>query len=187
MDRKREVGILTPSDDVLVQRCIQNDQEAGRELFVRYALFLYRLAYRTTLNQAIAEEVSQEAWLKIFQKLQLYEEGTSFRSWAASICYHLCVDHIRKAHKQQTVDVTSLKQMLYPSRLIPIDYAEQNEFIESVLACIQQMPETFRTAFALRYLEDMNYQEIASIMGCAVKTARTRVFRATEVLREQFA
>lgn len=154
---------------------------------MRYALFIYRLAYRTTLDRSLAEEISQEAWLRIFQKLHLYQPGTSFRSWSASICYHLCIDHIRKAQNRQNVDLTALKQILYPSRLIPIDYAEQNELVEKILTCIQAMPETFRTAFTLRYIEEMKYHEIADIMGCVVQTARSRVFRATEIVREQFA
>ncbi len=174
------------SDDMLVKRCKKHDAAAGKELFVRYALFLRRLAYRTTLNQSIAEEVSQEAWLKIFQNLHKYQEGTSFQSWAASICYHLCVDHIRKAQRQQHVDSGVLQQLLYPAKLIPIEYAEQNEWLDKIMQYIQEMPEHFRTAFALRYIEEMKYQEIADIMGCPVKTARTRVFRATEALRAEF-
>lgn len=176
----------TISDDALVRRCINHDAEAGKELFVRYALFLHRLAYRTTLNQSIAEEVSQEAWLKIFQNLHTYQSGTSFKSWAASICYHLCVDYIRKAQRQEKVDANVLQQLLYPTKLIPIEYAEQREWLDRILQFIQDMPEHFRTAFTLRYLEEMKYQEIAAVMNCPEKTARTRVFRATETLREEF-
>jgi len=84
------------------------------------------------------------------------------------------------------VDAGVLQQLLYPAKLIPIEYAEQNEWMEKILRYIQEMPEHFRTAFALRYLEEMKYQEIAVIMDCPVKTARTRVFRATEALREKF-
>lgn len=175
------------TDDQLVERCLKNDQDAGRELFVRYALFLHRLAYRTTLNTAVAEEVSQEAWLKIFQKLDRYQPGTSFKSWSASICYNLCVDHVRKASTRQAVDRASLKEMFYPSRLLPVEHAERNELIEQVLARLENMPDVIRTAFSLRYLEEMDYSDIAEVMGCAVKTARTRVFRATQVLREEFA
>lgn len=175
------------SDDTLVERCKKHDAEAGKELFVRYALFLHRLSYRTTLDQSTAEEVSQEAWLKIFQNLHSYQTGTSFKSWAASICYHLCVDHIRKTQRQDKVDANVLQQMLYPAKLIPIEYAEQKEWLEKILHFIQVMPEHIRTAFTLRYLEDLKYQEIASIMKCPEKTARTRVFRATERLREEFS
>lgn len=174
------------SDDQLVAHCKKNNPDAGKELFVRYAIFLHRLAHRTTLNISIAEEVSQETWLKIFQNLNKYQQGTSFKSWSASICYNLCIDHIRKVHRQQNIDEHILKQLLYPSKLIPIEWAEQNEWMEKILQFMQSMPETFRTAFTLRYLEEMKYQEIADIMKCPVETARTRVFRATESLREQF-
>jgi len=181
-----ETNVRNLTDDALVKRSLKNDNEAGKELFVRHALFLYRLAYRTTLNQAIAEEVSQEAWLKIFQKMEQYQDGTSFKSWAASICYNLCVDHVRKAHRQQNLDLTALKQMLYPARLIPAEYAERNEWMEKILRFIQTMPDVFRTALTLRYMEDLSYKDIAAIMDCPEKTARTRVHRATESLRGQF-
>jgi RNA polymerase sigma-70 factor (ECF subfamily) len=175
------------SDDQLIQQCLNNNEEAGRELFIRYALYLHRIAYRSTFNQCIAEEVSQEAWLKIFQNLHTYQSGTSFRTWAARICYNLCVDHVRKKQKQQAVDQTVLKQMFYPARLLPIDVADRNETFEQVLAVLRSLPEALRTAFSLRYFEDMSYKEIANVVGCPVKTARTRVFRATQVLREEFA
>ncbi|MDP8244881.1 MAG: RNA polymerase sigma factor [Candidatus Hinthialibacter antarcticus] len=175
------------TDDQLVILCKTNNAAAGKELFVRYALFLYRLAYRTTLCKTTSEEISQEVWLKIFQNLNRYQEGSSFKSWSASICYNLCVDHIRRSQRQKNLDVNLLTQLLYPAQLIPIHYAEQNEWLEKIIQHIQDMPEAFRTAFSLRYLEDMKYQEIAEIMNCQVKTARTRVFRVTESLREQFS
>lgn len=178
---------MSLSDDALIVRCLKNDQEAGRELFVRYALFLYRLAHRTTLNQALAEEISQEAWLKIFQKLDQYQMGTSFRAWSAAICYNLCVDHLRKAQSQQSLDHATLRQIMHPRRLMPAEYAEENELLQSVLDKLHNLPEVFRTAFSLRYIEEMDYEEIADVMGCATGTARTRVFRAAQLCREQFA
>ncbi len=177
---------MTPDDDTLVLQCLENSREAGRELFIRYALFIYRLSYRSILNQSIAEEISQEAWLKIFKNLHTYTPGTSFQLWAAAICHNLCVDYIRRAQTQQNVDKSVIKELLYPSRLLPIEYAEQKEFVDKVLAFIQSMPEVFRTAFTLRYMEEMSYKEIAGIAGCTEQTARTRVFRATESLRQQF-
>ncbi len=175
------------TDDQLIERSLNNDAAAGKELFVRYALFLFRLAYRTTLCKATAEEVSQEAWLKIFQNLNTYQIGTSFKSWSASICYHLCVDHIRRAQRQRAVDETALKHLLYPAQFIPAQFAEQNEWLERIAHAIQELPDVFRTAFTLRYIEDLKYQEIADIMDCQVKTVRTRVFRVTEFLRQEFA
>lgn len=175
------------TDDHLVKLCIDNNAAAGKELFVRYALFLYRLAYRTTLCKTTAEEISQDVWLKVFQNLNRYQEGSSFKSWSASICYNQCVDHIRRSQRQKNLDENVLTQLLYPAQLIPIQYAEQNEWIDKIIQQIQEMPEVFRTAFTLRYVEDMKYQEIATIMGCQVETARTRVFRVTQSLREQFS
>ncbi len=174
-------------DDTLVLQCLNNNREAARELFVRYALFMYRLAYRSVLNQSVAEEISQEAWLKIFQNLESYNLGTSFRLWAATICHNLCVDHIRWAQKRQNIDKSAIKQLLYPTRLLPNEHAAQKEFVDKVLAFIQNMPEVFRTAFLLRYMEEMSYKEIAGIVGCTAPTARTRVFRAAESLRKQFS
>jgi RNA polymerase sigma-70 factor (ECF subfamily) len=165
---------------------MEDDREAGRLLFMRYALFIYRLAYRTTLNQAAAEDISQEVWLKIFQKLDLYQQGTSFRSWSAAICYRSCIDYVRKSQRQQNVDSQALQTLLYPAKMLPIEMAEQNEFIEKVLAFLQHLPDSLRIAFSLRYFEEMSYQEIGKVLECPAQTARTRVFRVTQSLKEQF-
>jgi RNA polymerase sigma-70 factor (ECF subfamily) len=166
---------------------MEDDREAGRLLFMRYALFIYRLAYRTTLNKSVAEDISQEVWLKIFQKLDLYQQGTSFRSWSAAICYRSCVDYVRKSQRQQEIDYHALRTLFYPEKLLPIDLAEQNEFVEKVLVFLQRLPETLRIAFSLRYFEEMSYQEIGHVLECPAQTARTRVFRVTQSLKEQFS
>lgn len=175
------------TDDELVQRCLKNDQEAGRELYMRYALFLYRLAYRCTLNQTAAEESSQETWLRIFQHMQRYQTGTSFRSWAAKICYNICIDRVRKSIRHQTIDQSVFQQLFHSNTLIPNEVAEQNEIVEKVMVYLSKIPATFRTAFSLRYFHQLSYLEIAEITGINVNTARSRVFRVTEELRLEFA
>lgn len=174
------------TDDELVERCLRDDMEAGQEIYLRYALFLYRLAYKITLDKSAAEDLCQEAWLRIFKNMAEYRLGTSFRSWCASICYRLSIDFVRRRQIRDKADPGLVQNRIAQEIPSPHKETEEKEILSKVWSLLQTLPEAGRAAFILRHFDDLSYREIGEIQGCPEKTARTKVFRITQALRRHF-
>ncbi len=172
------------SDDELVAQCLADDIDAGQEIYVRYALFLYRLAYRTTLDPSVAEDLCQETWFRIFRNLKSFQPGSSFQAWSGSICYRLCIDYLRKQKTYSTPDRRLVVERLHQEVPHPRKTAEFSEFLQQVRSLLHLLPVPARAVFHLRHFEHMNPREIATTLGCSEVTVRTRLFRAVRVLRQ---
>jgi RNA polymerase sigma-70 factor (ECF subfamily) len=169
------------SDIELVQDVKAGERKAFSELVTRHQRTLLRMILRLTREQSIAEDVVQESFIKAYQKIELFEGRSSFKSWLFQIALNTARNRFRdKTHELVNIDDTYLGvDAGAESGLVQADI--KNKVREE----IDKLPEKQRIALTLRIFEDMSFKEIAVIMGCPYDTAKANYRHALLKLRER--
>ena len=173
----------------IVSRCQNGSATAFAELVKRYERPLFAYVYRLncTRVEREPEDIVQEIFLKVYQNIHNFKElpGACFSTWLFTIARNHCIDLIRKkktdGHSKGLED-KGMIDLAEPKLANPQKTASQNEVAERVAIAVAELSEPFRSAFILRYYEDMSYAEIAQILQCNEGTVKSRVARAKQML-----
>jgi len=149
-------------------------------LFDRYQTPLFNFYSKLTGDRMLSEDLVQEVFLRILKYRQSYRPGTPFRAWVYQIARNARIDHFRKFPKQIALE----PEMIPP--VIPADSAQERQEVELLQRALQQLPEEKREILLLCRFQELKYEEIASLLGCELNTAKTRIHRALQELRKVF-
>ncbi|MBI5474327.1 MAG: sigma-70 family RNA polymerase sigma factor [Ignavibacteriae bacterium] len=167
-----------------------------QEAFQREALphmdFLYNYALRMTFNQADAEDLVQETYLKAFRFWESYEQGTNIRAWLFRIMKNAYINRYRKEKKEpETVEYQEVENFYNSVRGGTVETSDSQETIynnlldDDVAAAIASLPADFRTVVILCDLEGLSYEEVAEFVECPIGTVRSRLHRGRNLLRSK--
>jgi RNA polymerase sigma-70 factor, ECF subfamily len=181
------------NDRAAIEAVLAGDRDAYGLLVMRHSRMLFRLAYRMTRNEADADDVVQEAFLRGFQKLETFESRANFGTWIYRIAVHCALDRIESRRRelarrvseendpeQDAVQVAD--ETAGPERLVLS--AEIGTLGEHAMQALTAME---RTAFVLRHMEERNTDEIAAALDVAPNTAKQTVYRAVQKMRKRLA
>jgi RNA polymerase sigma-70 factor (ECF subfamily) len=172
----------TKSDLELVQDVKNGDRKAFSELVVRHQRSLLRLTLRFTREQALAEDIVQESFLKAYQKLDLFEARASFKSWL----YQIAMNTAKNKFRERKMELTDIEDTQTPGLDPGAEVGLVRGDIQTALrAEIDKLPEKQRMALSLRIFEDLSFKEIAAIMNCPYDTAKANYRHALLKLRER--
>jgi len=180
--------VADPSDDELLREYREGDAGAFTTLFDRYSGPVYNFA-RYSLSEADgAEEVMQEAFMKVAQTAGNYEARGHFRTWLMRIVRNLCVDRIRAAGRRDpVVQVEDFAGLGAQSReKTPAEKAEEAERMHSLRRLLLKLPDGQREAIALYAFEQMTYRDIADVLDVPINTVKTLIRRARLQLVQVF-
>lgn len=171
--------------DVELVKLALKDQEEFAQLMERYEEKLLRYIRRFAgLSQECAEDVLQEAFLKIYRNLNDFDTSLKFSSWAYRIVHNETINYIRKHNDKKTVgletddpDIVSLIDILESDTDVSGDVAKK-ELSEKVRHVLATLPAHYREILVLRFLEDMDYSEISDILKKPMGTVATLLNRA---------
>lgn len=178
------------NDAELIQQVLQGDQEAFGFLVKKYQKGVHALAWRKIGNFHIAQEITQDAFLKAYQKLGTLKNHNLFAGWLYVIASHLCYDWHRKnvqpLESLETIDTSQMEQMSY-SRYIAEKQASEADEIrrEIVKKLLQKLPESERTVITLYYFGEMTSEAIGEFLGVSANTVRSRLSRARNRLKKE--
>ncbi len=172
-------------DEALVRWSQKGDLEAFEELVARHRDKIYARAYSMMKNEEEAIDLSQEAWVKGWQRLAQFQGDASFATWMTRIVINLCLDQIRKQKRQQTESIEELDEesggverqmpIFAPDPLAGLERAELRKEIDKALG---QLTHEHRTVLVLHEFQEMEYKEIAKAMDCSIGTVMSRLFYA---------
>jgi RNA polymerase sigma-70 factor (ECF subfamily) len=169
-------------DQELVRRCLDGENPAWEGLVRAHSRKVYNLCYRFTGRIQDAEDLTQEVFIKVFQTLRSYDsaQGT-FSTWLNRVARNHLVDHYRRTRKDRVTsslddDSTPLPELPSP-RAAPTASVESRERRELLQAALDQMSPDLREAVVLRDLQDLDYQEIAQVLGVPQGTVKSRINR----------
>ncbi len=176
-------------DQALVRAAQQGDTVAFEELVARHRDKLYARAYSMVRNEDEAIDLSQEAWVKGWQRLAQFQGEASFGTWMTRIVINLCLDHLRKQKRQRTESIEELNEESGGvERQMPIVAANPTERLEraelrkQIDRALGLLSHEHRTVLVLHEFEELEYKEIAKVVGCSIGTVMSRLFYARRKL-----
>ena len=163
------------TDEQLMVLIQAHNHEAFSELVTRHCDRFYALAYRTLFNQSDAEDMVQEAFLKLWQKPTLWrhKHGSKFTTWFYRLVVNACYDLNKKKSSQEF----SLSDQKYDAAIEDDESATQLSELE---AALRELPERQRTALNLCFYEGLSNQDAANIMDFNLKALQSFIMRAKE-------
>lgn len=187
MTAEREV------DQILVERVQRGDKKAFELLVSKYQRKLMRLVSRLIHDQAEAEDVVQEAFIKAYRALPQFRGESAFYTWLYRIGVNTAKNHLvtqgRRTPTSTEADVEEAEVFNDADGLRDINTPESvlasKQIAETVNAAMLTLPEELRNAITLREIEGLSYDEIAEVMVCPIGTVRSRIFRAREAIAEK--
>ena len=173
------------SDEILVRRAQRGNMPAFEELVGRHRDKIYARAFSMMRNEDDAVDLSQEAWVKGWQRLKQFQGESSFVTWMTRIVINLCLDQLRKHKRQRAESIEQLEDDLggverqMPAVTVnPTEGLERTELRARIDKALGQLSYEHRTVLILHEFEDLEYKEIAKRMQCSIGTVMSRLFYA---------
>lgn len=167
----------------LIRQAQQGDRGAFGELVRRHREGTINVVYRMTGDAYLAEEASQEAFVRAWTHLPRYKPQSAFRNWLYRIATNVALDALRS--QKETVDLESV--CLADARRRPDELAETRERGEQVREAVLQLPPASRAVIVLREYEGLSYREIADALSIPLGTVMSRLSYARGLLRKSLA
>jgi len=181
---RNEPTPATPTDDEFVRATLEGDREAFAGLVRRYREPMIRLAFRYVGNTEDARDLSQDGFVRAFERLGRYRIGTRFDRWLSRIVANLCRDHLRRRARVR-FDELGTADDAPASSMTPDQAATWSDLRAQFQRALNDLPDDWRVAFLLHEQDGMKHEQIAAIVGSNARTIRWRLFKARERLRER--
>ncbi len=176
-------------DRVLVQVAQRGDVAAFEELVARHRDKVYSRAFSMLRHEQEALDVSQEAWIKAWQRLGQFQQESGFTTWVTRIVINLCLDQLRRRKRGQAESVEELEEESGGvERYLPVvvgnpsEGLERSELRKRIDDALGRLSVEHRTALVLLEFEELEYKEIAERMKCSLGTVMSRIFYARRKL-----
>jgi len=167
--------------DELVKRCKANERKAQEMLYKQFASKMLGVCLRYATDRMEAEDMLQNGFIKVFNKIADYRGDGSFEGWMRRIMVHSSIEYYRKYHKMvQLVDIEDAA-----SHTSVDAQATSTLAANELMALIQQLAPGYRIVFNLYAIEGYSHREIAEITGISEGASKSQLSRARSVLKEQ--
>lgn len=172
-------------DESLVRAAQRGDMVAFEELVARHRDKIFARAYSMMRNEEDAIDLSQEAWVKAWQRLKQFQRESSFATWMTRIVINLCLDQLRRQKRQRAESIEAMdeesggvERQMPVITVNPTERLERAELRARIDRALNQLSEAHRTVLVLHEFEQMEYKLIAKTMGCSIGTVMSRLFYA---------
>jgi len=175
----------TAEDKALVGWAQAGDMLAFEEMVARHRDKIYARAYSMMRNEDEAVDLSQEAWVKGWQRLKQFQGEASFGTWMTRIVINLCLDALRRKKRQHADSIElmaeesgGVERHMPVVTVNPTEGLERAELRQRIDQALGQLSEAHRTVLMLHEFDGLEYKEIAKVMGCSIGTVMSRLFYA---------
>ncbi len=171
------------SDESLMERVCSGDHQAFAELVERHSGLFYSAAYRMCGQNEEAEDIVQDAFLKLWNKPQGYDagKGAKFTTWFYRVVTNLAIDHMRRKKPQTNPEVLDYMADKVPLADQALEDKDQQDVLEEAIAAL---PERQKAALNLCFYEGLSNKEAAEILEVGVKALESLLMRAKKTLKE---
>ena len=193
MEIKKEFSAKAKQDFDLVKRAVEsNDDKAYGALMDRYRKPVFHMILKMIKNSDDAEDLTIEAFAKAFKNLEKFNPSFTFSTWLFRIATNNCIDFIRKK-KLNTTSISSAYTNddgenvgieIRDYNKNPQEEAIHKQKIEIMRLIVQKLPTKYRALVALRYFDELSYDEIAKELGSPLGTVKAQLHRARELLHD---
>ncbi len=161
----------------------QHKEEIMEQIMIDYGRDILKLSYSYVRNRTIAEDLTQEVFLKCYEKIDTYHGDSKLKTWLYSIATNHCSDYLRSAHYRYSILTDKIAKITKGKNLSPEESMlikdEQNHLANLVF----HLPLKYREVIFLFYFEDLSINEISNLIGLNPNTVKSRLSRAKALLK----
>jgi RNA polymerase sigma factor (sigma-70 family) len=169
------------NEEQLVKKCLEKDALAQKQLFEYYSKRMMGVCLRYSKDMEEAQDVLQMGFIKVFEKLEMYNQKGSLEGWIRKIIVNTALDNIRKNKKlQNNVDIDKVDYQLDNHDETAVEALSAQD----LLKVIQSMPTGFKTVFNMYVIEGYSHKEIAEELNITVSTSKSQFSRARAYLQK---
>jgi RNA polymerase sigma-70 factor (ECF subfamily) len=184
-------NFASATDSDLVATAINGMEGSFEELVRRYQRPISAYVYRMVGNYESALDLTQEIFIKVYASLRKYRSEFKFSTWIYKIAHNAAVDHLRRSStREQSLtngnDSDQFELPIESRRLSPEQESERKERRIEIESVVRALPSNYRELIILRHSQDLTYEEIVEVTGLPLGTVKNRLFRAREMMRQQF-
>lgn len=178
----------------LVERCQTGDSAAFDDLVRRYQRYVFNLIYQHLGSTDDLEDIAQEVFIRIFKFIKRFRREASLESWIYKIVLNYCRTFARRRknwlrmfyentfHGQEDNDF-EIMNTIPDLNANPADNIEQIQATSNIKSAIDDLPEIYREILIMREINELSYEEIASILDISIGTVKSRISRARDLVR----
>ena len=187
--RTSDAGEARPDDAALVAACQKGDEKAFGELVRRYQRAIYRLAWSLTRNASDADDLSQETFVRAWGAIGRFELGQPLYPWLARIVTNQAFSLFRHRKRRPETSIEPLVEagQQWGMEDDPAEHAAVTERDARLRACFGELAAEHQAVLALRAVQDLSYEEIASTLSIPIGTVMSRLSRARGELKRRLA
>ncbi|MGH9835701.1 MAG: RNA polymerase sigma factor [Blastocatellia bacterium] len=181
----------SPPDQELLAAATRGDQAAFSQLYQRYRNRVYGFAYRMLGAQAVAEDVTHEAFLLLIRQPERYQAARgSLLTFLCAVARNHIFQHLRRQERYAPEPVETLSEWDEPGAALsfdPLTGLLERELAAQVEAALATLPVAQREALVLREYQELSYEEIATVIGADLNVVKARLYRARQSLAKRLA
>jgi RNA polymerase sigma-70 factor, ECF subfamily len=186
---------VSPEERSIIQRCKQGDIGAFNELVKRYEKQVYNFAYRLTGNYDDANDIAQDALIRVYNAIGSFRGDASFTTWLYRIITNVFLDERKRerAHPHSSLDEqvdleeSSIVRQIEDPSPQPLAHVEEKEIGRILQQAVNTLPDYQRAMVLLYHTEQKSYEEISEIMNLPIGTVKSRLNRARLALKEKLS
>jgi len=183
--------LTSVNDRDLVASAVSGLEGGFEELVRRYQRPISAYVYRMVGDYESALDLTQEIFIKVYNSLRRYRSEFKFSTWIYKIAHNSAVDHLRRINtREQSLFIgpegDQFELPLESNRPSPEQESERKERRIEIETVVRTLPATYRELVILRHSQDLTYEEIVEVTGLPLGTVKNRLFRAREMMRQQF-
>ena len=172
--------VLEGTDRDLIEGCRRGERDAFRTLFETYKDKVYSIALRFSGDEALAMDIAQDTFLKLFSSMGEFRGDAAFGTWVYRLVVNSCLDHKRRSWRLIPMADEVMALLRAPGdALHSLLHAEVSVRVQGA---VEKLPADQRIVVVLRHTEGLAYDEIAAVLGCSIGTVASRLNRAHKVL-----
>jgi len=168
---------------ILLEHCAANNEKAQLSLYNMYYKAMFNTAYRIVSNHALAEDIMQESFLKVFKKIDSYSGKVTFGAWMKKIVINTSINELKKQKQYFTETISDDLEMPDINNEDNLDYNSLKA--EQVVKTIQNLKPNYKLILTLFFIEGYDLEEITTILNISYENCRTMMSRAKESLRKK--
>jgi RNA polymerase sigma-70 factor, ECF subfamily len=167
----------------LIDRSASGDQEAFRQLVLRYHRLVINVGFRALGELSLAEDVAQDVFIKVYKALPTYRHDKPFKHWLHRVAANAVTDALRR--RRSVVSLDGMEQPPASGLADPQDVAARHDLQRAVRHAIANLPPHYRDTIALQAFGELSYDEIARALDIPLGTVMSRLNGAKRLLRER--
>lgn len=177
----------------IIEGCLQHNSKYQEELFKLYFGKMLGVSMRYTKDKDTANEIVQTSFIKVFEKLKLFDDNGNFENWIKRIVINTAIDFIRKSKKDHYVNdlnedytLSSVDDIVFEEEELELSQIKN----ELIINAIQQLSPAYQTVFNLYVIEDYTHKEIAEMLNISEGTSKSNLSKAKvnlqKILKNEF-